>query len=233
MIIQKQPKILYLSDSHNPDFEEKRKLIDIVCIGDSITGWNNARFERLGISGTSETIYSTYPQFLQDLEKRFAVVDCGIAGAYSRYGWDYLINAMKKFQNAKYFVIGYGTNDLGERFRIAQLEQASKHIIGSIDKMTNELLKQSKQPILINIPNLNELELSEEIIEISRRQRDYHNKKLKQYCDEQNIPLADICSVLKDEHFADALHPNEAGARLIAREVYELIKSKKQCATHT
>ena len=49
-----------------------------------------------------------------------------------------------------------------------------------------------------------------------REKRDYHNARLSEYCGEQGIPLADICSRLHDEHFADNLHPNAVGARIIA-----------------
>ena len=35
------------------------------------------------------------------------------------------------------------------------------------------------------------------------------------------IPLADICSRLRDEHFGDELHPDDAGAKIIAEEVYK------------
>jgi lysophospholipase L1-like esterase len=35
--------------------------------------------------------------------------------------------------------------------------------------------------------------------------------------------LADICSRLKDEHFADELHPNAEGAKIIAEEVFKVL----------
>jgi lysophospholipase L1-like esterase len=33
----------------------------------------------------------------------------------------------------------------------------------------------------------------------------------------------DVCSRLREEHFADELHPNEEGARIIAEEVYRVL----------
>lgn len=54
--------------------------------------------------------------------------------------------------------------------------------------------------------------------------RDYHNAKLNEYCDRGGIQLADICSRLRDEHFADELHPNGAGARIIAKAVFETLR---------
>ncbi len=61
--------------------------------------------------------------------------------------------------------------------------------------------------------------------------RDYHNGRLRAYCDEQRIPLADICSRLQDEHFGDALHPNGAGARIIAEEVFRVLQAQVSSST--
>jgi lysophospholipase L1-like esterase len=43
------------------------------------------------------------------------------------------------------------------------------------------------------------------------------------FCQQHSIPLADICSHLRDEHLADELHPNEAGAKIIADVVYRVL----------
>jgi hypothetical protein len=53
--------------------------------------------------------------------------------------------------------------------------------------------------------------------------RDYHNDKLKAYCLKNQIPLVDIASKLRDEHFADELHPSDAGAQVIAQEVFGVL----------
>jgi len=50
--------------------------------------------------------------------------------------------------------------------------------------------------------------------------RDYHNERLKEFCDHSQLPLADICSKLRNEHFGDELHPNDEGAKMIAAEVH-------------
>ena len=39
----------------------------------------------------------------------------------------------------------------------------------------------------------------------------------RSHCLENQIPLIDIASKLRDEHFADELHPNDEGAKVIAR----------------
>jgi lysophospholipase L1-like esterase len=43
------------------------------------------------------------------------------------------------------------------------------------------------------------------------------------FCDEHGIPLADICCLLRDEHFGDELHPNDWGAKIIADAVFQVL----------
>ena len=49
--------VLYLADRDSPSFEAGRTLIDVVCAGDSITGWNN-------FGAVSDWPYRTYPEWL-------------------------------------------------------------------------------------------------------------------------------------------------------------------------
>ena len=63
------------------------------------------------------------------------------------------------------------------------------------------------------------------IVEELHAKRDYHNARLKEYCDRGGVPLADICSRLRAEHFADELHPNGAGAKLIAEAVFVVLRT--------
>ena len=59
----------------------------------------------------------------------------------------------------------------------------------------------------------------------THEKRDYHNERLREYCQRNEVPLADICSHLRDEHLGDELHPNEAGARIIAERVFAVLAS--------
>ena len=54
------PSVLYLADRNSSAFEASRNSIDVVCVGDSITGWNN-------FGAVTEWPYRTYPEFLQQL----------------------------------------------------------------------------------------------------------------------------------------------------------------------
>ena len=57
------------------------------------------------------------------------------------------------------------------------------------------------------------------------RRRDYHNERLDEFCSKSSIPLVDICSHLRDEHLGDELHPNEAGAKITAARVFEVLRA--------
>ncbi len=124
------------------------------------------------------------------------------------------------FPNARYFIIGMGTNDLGTWPDTAA---TSKRIIGNLGQMVRLVVNQGKKPILFNVPNANEAAFLPYIARELREKRDYHNARLKEFCGEQGIPLADIFSRLKDEHFADELHPNAEGAKIIAEEVFKVL----------
>lgn len=57
----------------------------------------------------------------------------------------------------------------------------------------------------------------------THEKRDYHNERLREYCQQNQVPLADICDALRDGHFGDELHPNELGARIIAEQVFQVL----------
>ena len=54
------PSVLYVADRNMPSFGMAHLSADVVCTGDSITGWNN-----FGVVGG--WLYRTYPEFLQRL----------------------------------------------------------------------------------------------------------------------------------------------------------------------
>jgi lysophospholipase L1-like esterase len=53
--------------------------------------------------------------------------------------------------------------------------------------------------------------------------REFHNDGVTAYCLEHQVPLVDIASKIRDEHFADELHPNDEGAQVIAQEVFQVL----------
>ena len=204
--------VLYVVDHGSLAFEAARAAVDVVCAGDSLTGWNN-------FGPVNSWPYRCYPDFLQEfcVPLGLRVANGGIAGEISDNGPQQVRDYLALFPNGRYFVFGMGTNDLGTWPDTAA---TSKRIIANLGKMLQAVHDQGKKAVLFNVPNANEAMFLPYVVRELREKRDYHNARLKAFCGEQGIPLADIFSRLHDEHFADELHPNDEGAKIIARAVY-------------
>ena len=209
--------VLYTADHGSPAFEADRLAVDVACAGDSLTGWNN--FGPIHFWPNR-----TYPDFLQELcvPLGLRIANGGIAGEFSENGTQQVRDYLRLFPNARYFVIGFGTNDLGTW---PDTEATSRRIIANLEEMVRAVADQGKQPLLFNVPNANEAIFTPWVAKELRGKRDYHNARLREFCEEQAVPLADICCCLHDEHFDDELHPNDAGARIIAEAVFEALAS--------
>ena len=212
--------VVYVADRGTPSFQTARLSADVVCAGDSITGWNNFGVVR-------DWPYRTYPEFLQRLREPLGltVANGGIAGEVSPNGLGQVQDYLDLFPNARYFVVGYGTNDLGVW---PQVERTSPRIIDNLDEMMRSIRDDGRQPILLNVPYANESMFPRLVAEDLHRMRDYHNEWLNRHCLENHVPLVDIASKLRDEHFADELHPNEAGAQVIATEVFRVLSEVRR-----
>lgn len=208
---------LCVVDANTESFQNEKDAVDVVCVGDSITGWNNFGSAQLWP-------YPTYPGFLQELcdDLPLKIANGGIAGEISQNGIGHVHDCLSHFPNATYFVVGFGTNDLG---RFPTLESTSSGIIDNLNEMVTAIVALKKKPILFNVPYVNESRFSPQVSAGTHSKRDYHNLKLKDYCSRHGIPLVDICSHLRNEHFADELHPNAAGARAIAQEVFQVLRT--------
>ena len=209
------PSVLYLGDRGLDAFGSTRHSIDVVCAGDSITGWNN-------FGEVTEWPYRTYPEFLLQLCVSFGltIANGGIAGEVSANGLGQVRDYLGFFPNARYFVVGFGTNDLG---MWPEVERTSPMIIKNVDQMVQAIKERGRQPILLNVPYANESMFPRKVAEELHSKRDYHNDRLRTYCLEEQVPLVDIASKLRGEHFADELHPNDEGAKVIADEVFRVI----------
>jgi acyl-CoA thioesterase-1 len=209
--------VVYVADRGSDRFAQDRATVDIVCAGDSLTGWNNFGRRELWPC-------PTYPQFFQEscVPMNLRVADGGIAGEISDNGLDHVRRYLDWFPNSRYFVIAFGTNDLG---MWPDLQPTSRRIIANLDRMVTAVRAQEKQPLLFNVPYVNESMFGPSIAHDTHARRDYHNECLREFCVAGEIPLADICSHLKDEHLGDELHPNEAGARIIAERVFQVFAS--------
>ena len=143
---------------------------DVVCAGDSITGWNN-------FGEASEWPYRTYPEFLQRLCEPLGlrIANGGIAGEVSPNGLEQVRDYLDLFPNAKYFVVGYGTNDLG---MWPEVERTSPMIIDNLGRMVRAIRDGGRKSILLNVPYANESMFPRRIAEDLHRMRDYHNERL-------------------------------------------------------
>jgi lysophospholipase L1-like esterase len=166
--------------------------------------------------------YRTYPEFLQRLCEPLSltVANGGIAGEVSPNGVGQVRDYLGLFPHARYVVVAYGTNDLG---MWPEVERTSPKIIESLDRMVQAIRDDGRRPILLNVPYANESMFPRKIAEGLHRMRDYHNERLTSYCVENHVPLVDIAPKLRDEHFADELHPNDQGAQVIAQEVFRVL----------
>ena len=207
--------VLYVVERGTDAFESARTAVDIVCAGDSLTGWNNA-------GPVHYWPYRTYPAFLQEhcAPLRLQVANGGIAGEISDNGPQQVRDYLDLFPNARYFIIGMGTNDLGTW---PDTESTSRRIIANVGRMAQMVLDRGKQPILFNVPHANEAMFPPRFASEIHGKRDFHNPRLKTFCEEHGIPLADICGLLRDEHFGDELHPNDQGAKIIAEAVFQVL----------
>jgi len=212
--------VLYLADRDSPPFEASRTSVDVVCAGDSITGWNN-------VGGVSDWPYRTYPEFLQGLCGTWGlrVANVGIAGEVSGNGLGQVEDYLALFPSARFYVVGYGTNDLG---MWPEVEGTSPRIIENLDGMVRAIRDGGRSPILLNVPYANESMFPRRVAEDLHRNRDYHNDRLRIYCRENRVPLVEIASSLRDEHFGDELHPNDDGAQLIAEAVFRMLTEVRQ-----
>ena len=88
-------EVVYLADLNRPAFEQDRLAVDVVCAGDSITGWNN-----FGPATTWPV--PTYPRFLQQLCEPLGLrlADGGIAGEVSDNGLGHVRRYLELFPNS-------------------------------------------------------------------------------------------------------------------------------------
>jgi lysophospholipase L1-like esterase/gamma-glutamylcyclotransferase (GGCT)/AIG2-like uncharacterized protein YtfP len=211
------PEPLFVVDSGAEQFERQRHDVDVICVGDSLTGWNNL--------GPAELWpFPTYPRFLQILcsPRQLRIADGGIAGEVSDNGPRHVQRYVDLFPRASLAVVGFGTNDLGSGWELAA---TSRRILDNLDVMVTALRERDIRPVLFNVPHVNETAFPPDIAQRAHEQRIYHNARLAEFCSRSQIPLADICHHLRDEHFGDELHPNGAGAQIIAREVFRVLVS--------
>jgi lysophospholipase L1-like esterase len=205
----------YLADRRTHSFLDARSSVDIVCAGDSITGWNN-------FGGVDSWPFRTYPEFLQRLcgPSGLRVANCGIAGEVSPNGVRQVAEYLDLFPDARFFILGYGSNDLDES---PDFERVSSRVVENLDRMVRVIRTAGRSPILLDVlhPDWSSLPV-EETEDLLRRQA-HHNERLRGYCREGVVPLVETASMLQPGQYADPFHPNDEGAEIIAGEVFRVL----------
>jgi acyl-CoA thioesterase I len=178
----------------------------IACVGDSITQG----------AGTDDESKSSFPVILDSLlGHKYTVLNCGRSGATLQKKADKPFWKSKDFYNTiafnpKIVIIALGTNDSKDNnWDASRYETDLQAIIDTLKTMP------SKPKIYVCLPppafkkawNINDTNITEGVIPIIN--------KLKK---SNNYEIIDLNQKLrnKSEFFPDGIHPNEAGAKLIA-----------------
>lgn len=191
---------------------ENRK-VRVVCMGNSITYGH----------GIVDREKNSYPAVLQELfGDAFDVLNCGVNGHTLLSKGDIPYKNSGAYVQAKNFqpdivIIKLGTNDTKPQNWIYKSE-FDKDYMGFI----NELRALPSHPRIymctaLYVPNSGDI--SEE------RVRDGVNPMVKEIAARESIDVIDMYSVTKDrpELYHDGLHPNAAGARLMAEYAHKRI----------
>jgi lysophospholipase L1-like esterase len=202
-------EVLGIFDHETDPFQADRIAFDVVCAGDSLTGWGN-------FGPPQSWPFRCYPEFLQVLCEPLGlkVANCGVAGETSDNGVWQVCDYVKLFATARFFLICYGANDLDDS---DDHEATSGRVIANLGQMVQAVRRRGKQPIILDLPDVNARLFPGDLLLAARTARSYHNARLRQFCQELDIPLAGISTCLGEEHFGDACHPNVEGAKIVAR----------------
>ncbi|MCD8031601.1 MAG: GDSL-type esterase/lipase family protein [Bacteroides sp.] len=194
--------------------------IRVACIGNSIT--YGARI--------TDRDTDSYPAVLGSLlGKEYQVENFGLSGrTLSRdTGRPYVREP--RYQEALAYtpdivVIKLGTNDAQPRYRTDKesVQTTLNELIDSFLAVT----PHTRIYLCLPVPafGINDYTIDPEYVAGPIRQW------ISEVAHERELPLIDLYTALsgQEEHFPDRVHPNEAGARLIAGEVYRALTQMQQ-----
>lgn len=179
---------------------------------------------RVACIGDSLTEESGYPNDLQTLlGSNYEVGNFGVSSTtvqldtYKPYFYE------PKFAEAKEFrphvvVIMLGTNDARNDYAqtLGNFQNGYLQLINQIQALDTKpiIFIVLPPPIFLNNLALNDTIFEENIVPL-----------IEQFANQQNLPIVNVYSALLNhqEYFPDGVHPNSAGAQIIANQVYEAI----------
>jgi lysophospholipase L1-like esterase len=183
---------------------ELQPLINVACVGDSITEWSG---------------YTNNLQLM--LGEDYKVGNFGVAEAAVSKDWFKPYMNQEAFRDSQDFqpdfvIVMLGTND-------AHTYQTNEDFANDyVDLVTEyQSLVSSPRVLLVMPPPIyqNELELSGANLE------DDVIPSIEQVAEDLSLPTVDVNSALENhpEYFIDGVHPNSDGAMVIAQEINEAI----------
>lgn len=186
----------------------------IACVGDSIT-------EGAGIH--KQNLYA-YPSILDSiLGDKAEVLNCGRGGSATQKASDFSYWNTKEFSNLFTYqpdvvIIAHGTNDTKpQNWDAVRFEKDYQALIDTIQSMSSQpkIVMCIPVPVFDTLWGINDSTLQAGVIPIL--------KKLAKANDLQLIDLNTPLNAYK-EYFPDNIHPNENGAREMAKVIAAEIK---------
>lgn len=192
--------------------------IRVACIGNSITYGH----------GIQDRKNDTYPAQLQRLlGEDYEVVNFGVSGTTAQREGDFPWTTTKEYTAAKEFqpqiaVIKLGTNDSKPQNWVG-----AERFISNLETLAEEFEQLNSHPtIIIALPakayevrwNIHDDIIAQQEIPAIRKMAKKHHWQL--------IDLYKATSNMQ-ENFPDGIHPNVAGAGIIAKEVMNAVKNIK------
>ena len=194
------------------------------------TGVGAKDLSRIACMGDSITNMTAYPADLQALLGSGSVVgNFGYNGAAVNFYSDRTYYFSDSYKDARAFqpnkvIIMLGTNDARTNLNdaIGNFTINYEHMIKSMMNGTRPFTSQPQiflvipPPIFQNNLNLTISIYTEQII-----------PKIRQVANDTGLNIIDVYSQLKNdpEYFSDGVHPNVQGAQIIAKTIYQAIKS--------
>ena len=206
------------ADDDPKRFRERSAEAEVVCAGDSITGWNN-------FGPASSWPFRTYPRFLQakigDAGLAWRVADAGIAGETSAGGVSLVRRCLGEFPRATWFAIGFGANDLaGAPFGGG----VSDLVISHLDRMVRMVMESGRTAVLLEVTPADEGPFLGGLPEgLAGGAIESHNAALRRFAAAEGIAVADLYSRIGPGFLGDGVHPTAEGARIIAGGVFEAL----------
>lgn len=182
---------------------------EVVCFGDSITYGAQ-------VDGHSWVYF---------LSKKHPDIDFINAGRSGRKTADTteLLPVLKKYPNAKDYLIFLGVNDLknGNDSMVHNCIENMQWMINEIRKVNSDAKIVILAPTDINLKTMNDINRKKKYNQNTKRSLYILAKKYKLLAVEQQINFISLLHVVSKPNYADGLHPNVAGQKQIANAVWK------------